>query len=212
MTAMQCEDQEFVLLPEKALIWKQKDCLILSDLHLGKITHFRKSGMPLPRSAELDNYDRLSTLLLNNKIKRVLILGDLFHSIINSEWDMFDRFLEQFSEISFELVVGNHDILDPEKYLKDNLIVHGEELREGPFVFTHFPLGKHTAYNICGHVHPAVIMNGAGRQRMRLPCFYFTDKQAIMPAFGTFTGLHPVDAKKGDRIYVIAGNSIIQAS
>ena len=63
------------LLREKALIWDEKKLLVLADLHLGKVTHFRKEGIPLPKEVEKDNYDRFSYLLLNNDIERVIILS-----------------------------------------------------------------------------------------------------------------------------------------
>lgn len=204
-----CKEEYFVLLPEKAMIWEAQNTLILADLHLGKVTHFRKSGMPVPRSAELDNYDRLSFLILNNNIEKVLILGDLFHSRHNSEWDVFKDFLARFPNIQFELVFGNHDILELERYDIPNLTLWGEQLELGPFLFSHEPVESADLYNICGHIHPGIKMFGVGRQSMRLPCFYFAENQAILPAFGAFTGLYCLDVKKEDRVFVIAKDSII---
>lgn len=203
-------DQSFELLPEKAMIWKERNMLILADIHFGKITHFRKSGMALPRHAENENYERLSYLILNHPVEKVMILGDLFHSTLNSEWDRFDRFLGKFPEIQFELVMGNHDILDEERYTSSNLKYYRHELNMGPFLFTHIPMDKPREYNICGHVHPAIRMNGSGRQSMRLPCFYFGQLQCILPAFGAFTGNHVIKPGKRDQVYVLTGKRVMQ--
>jgi len=206
---IECCGQRFRLLPEKAIIWEERKTLILADTHFGKITHFRKSGMALPRQAEFENYERLSLLLLNHEIDRVLILGDLFHSRLNSEWDHFVLFLKRFHDYEFNLVMGNHDILDKKLYGLPNLTLRGELFSDGPFDFSHEPLENPANYNICGHVHPGVRMKGAGKQSLRLPCFHFTDNQAIIPAFGSFTGLYIIEPRAEDRIFVVAGNAIL---
>ena len=65
-------------------------------------------------------------------------------------------------------------------------------------------------YNLAGHIHPCVRLRGAGRQRLRLPCFYFGDRQGILPAFGTFTGLGDVEVQNGDRVFVIADDRVVE--
>ena len=41
-------DEQFDLYPQKAIFWRTQHTLLLSDLHLGKINHFRKAGIPVP--------------------------------------------------------------------------------------------------------------------------------------------------------------------
>jgi len=147
------ENETFLLLPYKALIWEERKTLILADLHLGKITHFRKRGIPVPQDGERDNFERFSYLILNHEVDTVLILGDLFHSDYNAQWDNFLGFLDAFSDIEFKLVMGNHDILDANKYIAKNLTVYQENLVIPPFNFTHHP-EESVLYNICGHIHP----------------------------------------------------------
>ncbi len=55
-----------------------------------------------------------------------------------------------------------------------------------------------------GHVHPGVRLQGKGKQSLSLPCFHFTEKQCIMPAFGEFTGKFIIKPNGKDRVYVIA--------
>ncbi|MDX1667527.1 MAG: hypothetical protein R3350_09870, partial [Saprospiraceae bacterium] len=85
--------------------------------------------------------------------------------------------------------------------------------REAPFLFSHHPQeGVETGwYNLAGHVHPSVFLRGAGRQRLKLPCFYFGEDKGILPAFGYFTGSAVLHPGKKDRIYVIANDSVIPA-
>ncbi len=197
----------FVLLPEKALWWPETKTVIVSDVHIGKAGHFRKSGIAIPADINRDNLWRLAGLLLDYKPERLLILGDLSHSFHNEEWDEFADMRAQFSQCTFMLVRGNHDIL-PVELLSDAAIAETQLLEERGFSFTHAP--THTkGYNISGHLHPSVVLKGGARQRLKLPCFWFGEKGAVLPAFGAFTGTHPVTAQKGDAIYVIAENRVI---
>lgn len=183
--------------------------LILADLHLGKITHFRKAGIAVPKEAEKDNFDRFSFLLLNYDINEVLILGDLFHSHYNLEWENFIDFLKKFKDLSFHLVLGNHDILSEQNYVVDNLKVYKNHTID-PFFFTHEPHSTPGLYNMCGHIHPSIKMEGKGLQRLRLPCFHFMENQAILPAFGTFTGTFQVSPDEKDDVFVTAERTIIK--
>jgi len=203
--------EKLILLPEKASYLPDHNILIISDIHLGKITHFRKHGIGIPHSASNDNFNRLGLLIDSIVPSRVIFLGDLFHSNYNSEWIIFKDFINQNSTISFELVLGNHDILNPDLYNQSKL-KYSKSISIGQLILTHEPLGnipdKH--FNIYGHIHPAVKLTGTANQSLRLACFFFSDQYAVMPAFGTFTGMHTLKPKRSDNIYVIAENKVIK--
>ena len=116
--------EPLTLLSEKAIIWKSRSILLVADLHLGKVTHFRKAGIGIPQLAETDTLERLAQLLLDYPVKEVWILGDLFHSSYNRAWDKFKTFVGQLKDIKFVLVKGNHDILNEKEYAELNLIVY----------------------------------------------------------------------------------------
>ena len=107
---------------------------------------------------------------------------------------------EEFQEVEWVLVQGNHDMI-PEVLLRESGIQQVGRLDEGPLTFTHDPadLAPDFGYHVCGHVHPGIRLAGAGRQRLRLRCFHITDKQAVMPAYGAFTGMYTIDPAKQDR-------------
>lgn len=203
--------QHLWLHPLKAVYWQEQDTMLLADLHLGKAVHFRKAGIPAPQAVEDTNFDRLISLLLTFKPARVVLLGDLFHSDYNMVWEEWENLLQQFSEVSFELVPGNHDILPESLYQQSRLHVRPLVYKEGPFCFTHEPLEDipEGLYNLCGHIHPGVKLHGNGRQSLRLPCFYFGAQQGILPAFGAFTGLAILNAKKEDYIFGITDTAVI---
>ncbi|MEL7121578.1 MAG: ligase-associated DNA damage response endonuclease PdeM [Bacteroidota bacterium] len=194
--------------------WEKEETLFLADLHLGKAAHFRKAGLAVPMGVSDSNMDKLIALLLEFKPSRVIFLGDLFHSEWNHSLNELGDLVKQFNTIAFELVEGNHDILDAAQYEKIGLIVHTEGYVIEPFILTHHPLEKvhEYLYNLSGHIHPCVVLNGSAKQRLRLPCFYFGKKQGILPAFGAFTGMGEVLPKMGDQVFVIIDDTVLQVS
>ena len=201
----------FLLLPEKALYWPDKEMLILSDPHLGKVSHFRKAGIGVPLEAKNENWRNLNDLIALHAPKSVYFLGDLFHSTINAEWQELEEFMGVFNNINFHLVLGNHDILNPAVYQNSRLQVTVESVHD-QFLFTHHPLKESEGdlFNMCGHIHPSVLLAGKGRQRVKLPCFYFTERQLIMPAFGVFTGTKNLEIEKATAIYGVGEGQILK--
>ncbi len=207
---IEVEEQHFLLHPHKAVYWQETSTLIITDLHLGKIQHFRKAGIYVPSYAANDNFERLSSLLLEFAPDNLLILGDLFHSDYNADWKTFSEVRQTFPEVSFLLVPGNHDILDA-RIIKDNdITMHRDDLYWEPFVFSHFPTesAKDSCYRICGHLHPGVQLVGESKQSLTLPCFYFGRTQGVLPAFGTFTGISKLRPEAGDQVVVISDEQL----
>lgn len=203
---------KFLLLPEKAMLLRDNETLIIADLHLGKAAHFRKSGISIPgQSAERD-YLRLHSLIGQWKPKRVILLGDLFHSEYNNEWTLFCDFVNQYKEIEFILVMGNHDVMEREHYRKVCLRLVDHELKEGNIIYSHKPLKSvsNDQANLCGHLHPGIVLHGKGKQSIKLPCFYLSDNQMVLPAFGSLTGLYAMRREKKSEVYVIANDKVIK--
>ena len=200
------------LLPQKALLWHERKLLVVADVHFGKVGHFRKAGIAIPKSLEQEDLATLSDLIVEHKPKKVIFLGDLFHSEMNNDWHWIELWRDLFPDIDMILVLGNHDILMDTSYKKAKFEVV-DELQLEPFIFTHEPIKDPGAtsplYNISGHIHPAVKLRGKGRQRATLPCFYFADKMALLPAFGQFTGTFIMDFKQSDRVYGVLDTKVV---
>lgn len=203
-------EEQFGLYPQKAIFWKSQGALLISDLHLGKINHFRKAGIPVPAKANDHNLEILMELIDACRPKRVVCLGDLFHSYYNTEWEVFGELVNHYRPIQFELVQGNHDVMGSYQYSRKGIKVH-DSLRIGSFLLTHHPLETIPTglYNIAGHIHPGVSLRGRGKQAITLPCFYFGDRQALLPAFGKFTGLARIAPKKSDRVFIVAEDKVL---
>ena len=205
-------DHTFHLLPERALHWLDADTLIVTDLHLGKTGHFRKSGIAAPPQINQTNIYRLDSLVNRLKPNRLLILGDLFHSDINREWFQFEEWRGMYKQLDITLVSGNHDSLHSSFYNAAQLDVH-DELFEENFHFIHNrpkndPIIQKFIFS--GHIHPGIKLKGKGRQSLRLPCFYQKKHQFIVPAFGEFTGLYLLPESDAEHIYPIADNEVFQ--
>jgi DNA ligase-associated metallophosphoesterase len=203
-------DEEIVLFPQKAVFWKNRRILLIADLHLGKINHFRRSGIAVPSKANDHNLEIFIDLVNLTKPERIICLGDLFHSHYNPEWEIFGEVIKHFPASTFELVMGNHDIMSNHQYERKGIVLH-DTLTLGPFIFTHHPMEEipEHAYNIAGHIHPGVNLRGKGRQSVTLPCFYFGERQGLLPAFGMFTGLAKISPKKEDKVFVVVDNKVV---
>ena len=187
------------------------DDLIIADLHLGKTMHFRKAGLPIPPSARFTDQSSLLNFINVEQPKRVIILGDLFHSALNSEMKEFGMITSQFAEIDFLLIIGNHDILSASNYRSMDLQVF-EMLTIHPFLLSHEPLDSigDGQINIHGHIHPGVLLKGRGRQSLTIPCFHLQNQRLCMPAFGTLTGLMKVKTTKKDSVFGVLENEVVQ--
>lgn len=200
--------ETFHLLPQKAVYRPAKKQLILTDIHLGKASHFRKQGIALPAQSHLKDIDKIHFLLNRLKPESVLILGDLFHSDYNREWLWIKSLLMEYRDIAFTLVEGNHDILKHDVYSLPNLS-KTESIEEERIIFTHEPLKEPAKLNFCGHIHPGYMLYGKAKQSMKLPCFYSTKSHFILPAFGTLTGLFTMEKETGACLYLVAENKVI---
>jgi DNA ligase-associated metallophosphoesterase len=199
--------QEFVFHPSGALFWVERKMLLIADVHLGKVTHFRKAGVAVPAESKVKNFEKLDEMIAFFKPAIVCFLGDLFHSDINTEWHLFEDWKKSV-QAGVILIAGNHDVIDPEKY--ESIGVHVfDEMTLGDFLFTHHPKERERVFNFCGHIHPAVKLHGAGRQWLTLPCFFHKPHQLILPAFGQFTGNHVLVPDAHDCVYAIAKDEIM---
>lgn len=201
---------QVVLQADGTIYWKEEGCLFIADLHLGKANHFRKAGIAVPLAVQDQNLARLQQSLQQADPDHVYFLGDLFHSDYNKSWLPFEKLLADYSRCTFHLIIGNHDILDRDRYHRSGVSLHEEGLEVGPFSLTHHPIDHQVSgYGLCGHLHPSVRLSGKGKQSLKLSCFWETPTQMILPAFGGFTGTHRIQPSKGDRVFVLTNDSVI---
>ncbi len=205
--------EEVLLLPERALFWPRAAALIAADFHWGKGATFRAAGIPIPGGTTDDDLVRLDAALLRTCARRLVVLGDLFHAragrIATRTLAELRRWRGLRAELEILLVRGNHDrhAGDPPEDLRINCL--DAPAFVPPFVLRHEPVESADGYTLAGHLHPGVVLAGRGLLRERLPCFWLTPRTAVLPAFGSFTGLAPVAPAAGDRIFVVAEGEVL---
>lgn len=204
--------EQLTLLPQRAIYWSHRSCLLIADLHLGKASHFRKEGIAIPESIGEEDYHKLYELLDSCPVKDVYFLGDLFHSEYNKEWTKLKRLIQDYPSTTFHLILGNHDILNRSYYQDAGLRVYDNSLDLEPFRLVHEPPDSNKdedKFILCGHIHPGVGIGGKGRQYVRLACFYLSKKFMILPAYGTFTGVKTLSLSGGNIAYAILNDKVV---
>ncbi len=201
------------LLAERALYWEREAALVVADLHWGKAATFRAAGIPLPPGATADDLARLDRALARTGARRLILLGDLFHAREGRRAETtlatVGAWRAAHPALDVLLVRGNHDRRagDPPAGLGMTVVDAPHHLT--PFALLHEPAVSPEGYTLAGHLHPGFVMLGPARQRERLACFVVGARGAILPAFGSFTGTLAMSARPDDRVYVIAGDSVI---
>ncbi|WP_438962296.1 ligase-associated DNA damage response endonuclease PdeM [Nonlabens sp.] len=200
--------QTFQLHASGAAYWVEQDTILLADVHLGKSAHFRRNGMAVPASADDKEYDKLNEIITLFNPSRLWFLGDLFHSYKNAEWHFFEQWVSMQS-IELALIMGNHDVIGKSSFEQLGIKTY-EQLTMGTIVLTHHPQEIDGKFNIAGHVHPSIKMKGVGRQRIKLSCFFKNEHGFILAAFGDFTGTYTLQPKKGNRVFAIVEDEVIE--
>src|SRR5690606_10661653 len=143
---LQIQKQNFTLHPSGAIFWKEKEMLLIADVHLGKVSHFRKHGAAIPANAAFKNLEKLTEIANQFQPKTICFLGDLFHSTLNEEWQDFEKWVE-YTKAEVILISGNHDIIP--NYLYEDLGVKVfDELLLNGFHLTHHPSEMDEVYAI----------------------------------------------------------------
>jgi DNA ligase-associated metallophosphoesterase len=209
MTAdVEVAGERLVLRPDRSLFWPRAGMLAIADPHFGKADAFRAAGVPVP-GGPADTLARLSAALAQTGARRLVVLGDFWHSREGRTDRMRAGLAAWRAErpgVCVELVRGNHDRAGAPP---DGWGDWTREIAEPPFAFAHHPEPSAAGYLLAGHLHPGVVL---GRERLRLPCFWFGPRVGVLPAFGEFTGAATVPAAPGDRVFAVAGDAVIDVS
>lgn len=197
--------EQLTLFAEKALYWSGTKTLIIADPHFGKAAAFRHAGLAVPEHVTLSDLKRLDGLLEITSSKRLLILGDFFHAKTGRAdvtMQTLGSWCGDHPQLEVSLVPGNHDRsagAPPECW---NIRTFNE-LVQPPFTFRHEPTSLRGSCVVGGHLHPCISLGAKFGAGLRAPCFWFRENQVVLPAFGSFTGTHPITADRNDRVFAI---------
>lgn len=186
-------DESLEMLPSKALLLPKTNELLISDIHLGKAEYFQQNGIPLTNNSDEQNLLRIKNIVKRHNPKKLIILGDLFHSkySISKSLKSSLELLPEKLNIKIELIVGNHDV-----GCKIKNISFLNFKKSYNFIFSHEPIGKFekNILNICGHYHPKIYLKNA-KDKLSFKCFAMDEKNNILylPAFGDLTRGYPCE-------------------
>ncbi len=203
--------ERLVLRPDRSLHWPRARTLVVADPHFGKADAFRAAGLAVPGNAD-EPLARLAAELDDTRAARLVVLGDFWHAragrtaAIAAE---LAAWRAARAALRVALVRGNHDRAGPPP---DGWGDWLDRLSEPPFAFAHFPDPSDDGYVLAGHLHPGVVLTGRGRERLRLPAFWFGPRVGVLPAFGAFTGAAAVPAQPGDHLFAVAGGEVIDVT
>ena len=199
--------EDAVLHPSGALFLPSHQTLLVADAHFGKAVSFRKLGVPVPEATTTATLDSLTTALADTGAREVVFLGDFLHSArshARQTLDALHDWRERHADLRLTLIRGNHDARAGDPPASLLIRVLDEPFRLGPFALCHHPHPVAGAYVLAGHWHPCISVAGRAFERLRLPCYWLGDEVGVLPAFGSFTGMHRIDVRPGDRIFALA--------
>ncbi len=211
--ALHVAGNTLMLLPEKVIFLPEADTLLVADAHIGKATSFRQLGVPVPAGTTGETLSTLSRLIQRLDAKRIVFLGDFLHSARSLAPDTLAavmRWRELHSAIELTLVRGNHDDRagDPPAML--DIQPFDEPVMLRGLALAHHPRPMAGAYVLAGHLHPCVSVGGRAHDWHRLPCFWFSDRVGVLPAFGAFTGMQAIRARRGERVFAAAPDRVFE--
>jgi DNA ligase-associated metallophosphoesterase len=210
--AVELAGEVMVALAERVLLWPARRTLFAADVHFGKAARFRVQGVPVPAGTTAHDLARLDALVAACRLERLVFLGDLWHGRLRADSPTLATLAQWRAcrrALALELVPGNHDRATEAMAASLDIALRPEADPEGPFVLRHHPDPHAGGYVLAGHVHPVVRLSGAGRDRLRAPCFVFGEAVGLLPSFGAFTGGHVITPAAGDRVLVVAGDRVL---
>lgn len=199
------------LLPERAIWWPASGVLFIADLHIGKAATYRALGQPVPGGTTQQNLARIDALIAAHAPQRIVFLGDFMHAAQARTPQVLAALADwraTHGAVRMTLVRGNHDSRAGDPPAALDIEVVDEPYLLGPFACCHHPQLHATHFVLAGHLHPVCRLYGPGRDSVRLPCFVSDEQQAVLPAFGEFTGGWLVERAPGRRFYAVGGETV----
>lgn len=202
----------------------QPDALLVADVHLGKAQRYQALGQSVPgrvvAGTTARTVQRLQQALIHSAARRLVVLGDLVHGpqVAEAVQALADMLVPWHERTGGTVLVigGNHDRHASPDWapLADRLGAAWQVLPEDAVVMERGLALSHEARpepgavaSLGGHLHPCWEGRGPARDRLRLPCFWMREQAGVvcvtLPAFGDFTGMHPVPARPGHILWAL---------
>lgn len=213
--AVSIEGIDFQMLAKRGLYWPKQQTLFIADTHFGKEATFRSQGIAAPRGSTRGTLTTIGQMIAECQASRLILLGDMFHarsSISKDIRESLDAFFEAHEQLRFTLVLGNHDMGVPAltKAWPIEIVDSGTSIDS--ISISHLPQqpSPPTKLLLCGHLHPAYRFSSKMDSIGKLPCFWLSNRQFVLPAIGEFTGTQVIQPSKTDETWVIADHRILR--
>ena len=201
------------LLAERALYWPRLRWLLIADPHFGKAAAFRNAGIPIPSGTTQDNLERLAQLIHTTGSERLIVLGDFFHARSGRQprtLQAIAAWRSEHAQLDVLLVRGNHDRASGDPPAEWNFACATGPLSADALWLDHQPNAHPKGPVLAGHLHPAYRLYDVAGPSVRAACFWVGPRVAVLPAFGTFTGMHTICPTMGDRVFVVGPNAVVE--
>jgi DNA ligase-associated metallophosphoesterase len=197
MVTLEVSGQTLWLLPQRAVFLPESDTLILADAHVG---------------ATEESLTVLSGLVRRLEVTRIIFLGDFLHAARSDPTAMAAllRWRERHGSLELTLVRSRLEtrVVEPPAIL--DIQAFDEPLMHRGLALCHRPQPVDGAFVLAGHLYPCVSIGGRAHDWHRLPCFWFSPRSGVLPAFGTFTGMQAIKPAKGERIFAAAADRVFE--
>lgn len=195
--------ETFEATPSGALFWRERQALLVADLHLEKASWFALLGQFLPPYDSHATLTELAAGVERSGATRLYCLGDSFHDRFGCDRlpaSARELLMELTSRLDWTWIVGNHD---------PGFADHcggrmEEEVELSGIILRHEAVRDESRPEISGHYHPKLRVNLRGRHVSRR-CFVTAATKIIMPAFGSLTG--GLDAHHPEILGSVGGNA-----
>jgi uncharacterized protein len=207
--------ESLLLHPGRAVIWPRCRAAIVADTHFGKSGVFGRNGVAVPAGADDFDRARLTRLIAELDIRRLIVLGDFLHAPLQADSqearDM-ETWNASLAGVKIQVIAGNHDRGIASGWRGTIDWIAGEHV-EMPFRFVH-DASKTTCtgsadFSLSGHVHPVVALKGLRKRASRVPVFWLRAQGLVLPSFGSFTGGYLIAPAQGEQVFAVSPERVI---
>ncbi len=209
-------NETLLLHPDRAVIWPRLRAAIVADTHFGKSSVFGRNGVAVPAGTDDIDRARLTRLLAEFDVRRLIVLGDFLHAPLDlgsqDARDM-DMWKASLGGIEIRVIAGNHDRGISSGWRGSIDWIAGEHT-EPPFRFVHDASGPPSAgsgafFSLSGHVHPVVALKGLRKRAARVPVFWLRTNGMVLPSFGSFTGGYLISPAHGEQVFAVSSEQVV---